>query len=53
MLKTLLDEEKYRVERLEVQINDMTELQQHEMHNLRQVRTFYIEIDFILLVEIY
>lgn len=36
MLKTLLEEERYRVERLEVQINDMTELQQHEMQNLRQ-----------------
>lgn len=37
MLKTLLEEERYRVERLEVQINDMTELQQHEIQNLRQV----------------
>ncbi|XP_052085617.1 transmembrane and coiled-coil domains protein 1-like isoform X2 [Mytilus californianus] len=36
MLKTLLEEERYRVERLEVQINDMTELQQHEIQNLRQ-----------------
>lgn len=36
MLKTMLEEERYRVERLEVQINDMTELQQHEMQNLRQ-----------------
>jgi acyl-[acyl carrier protein]--UDP-N-acetylglucosamine O-acyltransferase len=37
MLKTMLEEERYRVERLEVQINDMTELEQHEIHNLRQV----------------
>ena len=44
MLKTMLEEERYRVERLEVQINDMTELQQHEMHNLRQVRISYIEL---------
>ena len=36
MLKTMLEEERYRVERLEVQINDMTELEQHEIHNLRQ-----------------
>ena len=33
----MLEEERYRVERLEVQINDMTELEQHEIHNLRQV----------------
>lgn len=46
----MLEEERYRVERLEVQINDMTELQQHEMHNLRQVRISYIELQWTLII---
>lgn len=37
VMKNLLDEERYRSERLEEQINDLTELHQNEMTNLRQV----------------
>ncbi|XP_069106133.1 transmembrane and coiled-coil domains protein 1-like isoform X3 [Argopecten irradians] len=36
LVKTYLEEERYRVERLEEQINDMTELHQNEVTNLRQ-----------------
>ncbi|XP_033727226.1 transmembrane and coiled-coil domains protein 1-like isoform X2 [Pecten maximus] len=36
IVKTFLEEERYRVERLEEQINDMTELHQNEVTNLRQ-----------------
>ncbi|KAK3087669.1 hypothetical protein FSP39_008959 [Pinctada imbricata] len=36
LLQRLLDEERYRTERLEEQINDMSELHQNEMTNLRQ-----------------
>ncbi|XP_060082271.1 transmembrane and coiled-coil domains protein 1-like isoform X1 [Ylistrum balloti] len=36
LVKTFLEEERYRVERLEEQINDMTELHQNEVTNLRQ-----------------
>ena len=36
-LKQALDEERYRYERLEEQINDLTELHQHEITNLKQV----------------
>ncbi|KAK2164190.1 hypothetical protein NP493_1428g00000 [Ridgeia piscesae] len=36
-MKQSLDEERYRSERLEEQINDLTELHQHEVTNLRQV----------------
>ncbi|XP_064596972.1 transmembrane and coiled-coil domains protein 2-like isoform X2 [Liolophura sinensis] len=35
-LKSLLDDERYRLSTLEEQINDMTELHQNEMTNLRQ-----------------
>ncbi|XP_021364281.1 transmembrane and coiled-coil domains protein 1-like isoform X3 [Mizuhopecten yessoensis] len=36
MVKTYLEEERYRSERLEEQMNDMTELHQNEVTNLRQ-----------------
>jgi len=36
MLRGQLEEERYRVERLEEQLNDLTELHQHEMLNLKQ-----------------
>ena len=36
-MKQSLDEERYRSERLEEQINDLTELHQHEVTNLKQV----------------
>lgn len=36
LLRTLLEDERFRVERLEEQLNDLTELHQHEMHNLKQ-----------------
>ncbi|XP_012944831.1 transmembrane and coiled-coil domains protein 2, partial [Aplysia californica] len=36
VLRGQLDEERYRVERLEEQLNDLTELHQHEMLNLKQ-----------------
>ncbi|KAL8596778.1 hypothetical protein ACOMHN_053874 [Nucella lapillus] len=35
-LRGLLEEEKFHVERLEEQLNDLTELHQHEMVNLKQ-----------------
>ncbi|XP_062402789.1 transmembrane and coiled-coil domain protein 3-like isoform X2 [Sardina pilchardus] len=37
LLTQTLQEEKYRYERLEDQLNDLTELHQHEMANLKQV----------------
>ncbi|PVD31946.1 hypothetical protein C0Q70_07372 [Pomacea canaliculata] len=36
LLRSLLEEEKFRVERLEEQVNDLTELHQNEMANLKQ-----------------
>lgn len=36
MVRSLLEEEKFKVERLEEQINDLTELHQNEMANLKQ-----------------
>ncbi|CAL1539135.1 unnamed protein product [Lymnaea stagnalis] len=36
VLRSLLDDEKYKVEHLEEQLNDLTELHQHEMLNLKQ-----------------
>ena len=36
MVRSLLDEEKFRVERLVEQVNDLTELHQHEMANVKQ-----------------
>ncbi|XP_070209061.1 transmembrane and coiled-coil domain protein 3-like isoform X2 [Littorina saxatilis] len=36
LLRSLLDEEKYKVDRLEEQINDLTELHQNEMSNIKQ-----------------
>lgn len=36
-LKAILEDERYRLSTLEEQINDMTELHQNEMTNLRQV----------------
>ncbi|KAL8561540.1 hypothetical protein ACOMHN_057233 [Nucella lapillus] len=36
VVRGLLDEEKFKVERLEEQINDLTELHQHEMANIKQ-----------------
>lgn len=37
MLKSQLEDERYHVERLEEQINDLTELHQNEVTNLKQV----------------
>lgn len=37
ILRGLLDEEKYKVDRQEDQINDLTELHQNEITNLKQV----------------
>lgn len=39
LLRSLLDEEKFKVDRLEEQINDLTELHQNEMANLKQDMT--------------
>lgn len=36
LLRSLLEEEKFKLERLEEQINDLTELHQNEMANLKQ-----------------
>jgi chromosome segregation ATPase len=36
LLRSLLEEEKFKVDRLEDQLNDLTELHQHEMGNLKQ-----------------
>ena len=36
LLRSLLEEEKFKVDRLEEQINDLTELHQNEMSNLKQ-----------------
>ncbi|XP_050395116.1 transmembrane and coiled-coil domains protein 1 isoform X2 [Patella vulgata] len=36
MLRHLLDEEKYKIERMEDQMNDLTELHQNEITNLKQ-----------------
>ncbi|RUS77212.1 hypothetical protein EGW08_015039 [Elysia chlorotica] len=36
LLRSQLEDERYRVERLEEQLNDLTELHQHEILNLRQ-----------------
>ncbi|KAK7487319.1 hypothetical protein BaRGS_00021408, partial [Batillaria attramentaria] len=36
LLRSLLEEEKFKVDRLEDQINDLTELHQNEMANLKQ-----------------
>ena len=36
VMRTLLDEEKYRVERMEEQMNDLTELHQNEITNFKQ-----------------
>ena len=38
MFKQAMDEERYRSERLEEQINDLTELHQHEVTNIKQVK---------------
>ena len=36
LLRSQLEDERFRVERLEEQLNDLTELHQHEIMNLRQ-----------------
>ena len=33
----MIDEDKFRMERIEEQMNDITELNQHEVTNLKQV----------------
>ena len=38
LVKRALDEERFRCDRLEEQINDLTELHQHEVTNIKQVR---------------
>ncbi len=38
MFKQAVEEERFRCERLEEQINDLTELHQHEVTNIKQVR---------------
>lgn len=40
-MKQSLEEERYRSDRLEEQINDLTELHQHEVTNLKQVCHWY------------
>ena len=35
----MIDEDKFRMERIEEQMNDITELNQHEVTNLKQVRS--------------
>ena len=36
-LRGMIDEDKFRMERIEEQMNDITELNQHEVTNLKQV----------------
>ncbi|CAG5134621.1 unnamed protein product [Candidula unifasciata] len=36
LLRSLLEDERFKVERLEEQLNDLTELHQHEMLNFKQ-----------------
>jgi len=36
-IRSLLEEDKFRMERTEEQMNDITELNQHEVTNLKQV----------------
>lgn len=38
VLRSMLEEERYRSERLEEQLNDLTELHQNEITNMKQVR---------------
>ena len=40
VFKQAVEEERFRCERLEEQINDLTELHQHEVTNIKQVRQF-------------
>ena len=40
VFKQAVEEERFRCERLEEQINDLTELHQHEVTNIKQVRHF-------------
>ena len=37
--KQLVEEERYRAKLLEEQLNDLSELHQHEVTNIKQVRT--------------
>ena len=37
VFKQAIEEERFRCERLEEQINDLTELHQHEVTNIKQV----------------
>ncbi|CAG5134246.1 unnamed protein product, partial [Candidula unifasciata] len=49
VLRSQLEDEKYRAEHLEEQLNDLTELHQHEMQNLKQDLTSMEEkIDYRL-----
>ena len=46
LVKQTLDEERMRYERLEDQINDLTELHQNEVANIKQVMTLSFETTF-------
>ena len=41
MLKQAMEEERFRSEQLEEQINDLTELHQHEITNIKQVQNLH------------
>lgn len=48
-----LDEERLRSEHLEEQLNDMMELQQHEVTNIKQVRPMLFSVIFNHLTTMY